>query len=266
MLSVNKAQNTRLYWVLKNLCYRASCVVYLNSVWCKTCSAKHWWFARAWFYAHPRCSISREHVASTQGSDWLLSKPAFLSQMAGWGDVPTGSKNSGLNQPKAHEPCTMRCTWHNKLCTIMCFASRQLWQYEQRVLQTGSSEGGLQWQRDGQQLAMCIAQHVIRVWIGPGMRDLESRVVHGFVMHSFKVLLHHVVDGPWQASHCLVLQSLNEPHSITPNIPVYFGPKQTGSKCVFNFVRVNIWAIQYSTAIVSGSCTACIVLPCELAC
>ena len=62
-------------------------------------------FARAWFSAHPGCSILREHVASTQGSDWLLSKPTF--QMTGWGDIPTGSKNKGLNQPKAQEPCTM---------------------------------------------------------------------------------------------------------------------------------------------------------------
>ena len=80
-----------------------------------TCSAEHRSFARAWFSAHPGCSISREHVASTQGSDWLLSKPTFLSQMAGWGDVPTGSKNNGLNQPKAQEPCTMHCTCHKKI-------------------------------------------------------------------------------------------------------------------------------------------------------
>ena len=43
-----------------------------------------------------------------------------------------------------------------------------------------------------------VAQHVIRVWIGP--RDLESTVAHGFVKHGFKVLLHHVVDGPYR--HC----------------------------------------------------------------
>ena len=34
--------------------------------------------------------------------------------MAGWGDVPTGSKNIELNQPKAREPCTMHCTCHKK--------------------------------------------------------------------------------------------------------------------------------------------------------
>ena len=27
--------------------------------------------------------------------------------MAGWGDALTGSKNNGLNQPKAREPCTI---------------------------------------------------------------------------------------------------------------------------------------------------------------
>ena len=82
-----------------------SCI--LSSAWSKTCSTEHRWFARAWFSAHPGCSILREHIASTQGSDWLLSKPTCLSQMAGWGDVPTGSKNNGLNQPKAenHVPC-----------------------------------------------------------------------------------------------------------------------------------------------------------------
>ena len=30
-----------------------------------------------------------------------MSKPIFLSQMAGWGDIPTGSKNNGLDQTKA---------------------------------------------------------------------------------------------------------------------------------------------------------------------
>ena len=58
------------------------------------------------------CSISREHVTSTKCSDWLLSKPTSFSQMASWGDVPTGSKNNLLNQPKAREPCTMHCTCH----------------------------------------------------------------------------------------------------------------------------------------------------------
>ena len=37
-----------------------------------------------------------------------------------------------------------------------------------------------------------------------GARDLESRVAQGFVKHGFKVLLHRVVDGPLQASRCLV--------------------------------------------------------------
>ena len=115
------------------------------------CSTEHGWFARAWFSAHPGCSILREHVALTQGSDWLLSKPTCLSGRVGCGDIPTGSKNNGLNQPKAREPCTMHCTCHKKSCRITCLASKQLQQFEQRVLQTGSSEGGQQWQREGGQ-------------------------------------------------------------------------------------------------------------------
>ena len=143
----------------------------------------------------------REHVASTQGSDWLLSKPTCLSQMAGWGDVLTGSKNNGLNQPKAREPCTMHCTCHKKSCRITCFASKQLQQFEHRVLQTGSSEGGLQWQREGQQPRS--TRYTVH-----GARDLESTVAHWFVKHGFKVLLHRVVDGPLQASRCLVSRTL----------------------------------------------------------
>ena len=126
------------------MCCRSSCIVYLTSAWSKTCPTEHQWLARAWFSAHAGCSILKDYVASTKGSDWLLSKPTFLSQMAGWGDDPTGLKDIGLNQPKAREPCTMHCTCHNKSCRITCLASKQLWQFEQRVLQTGSSEGGLQ--------------------------------------------------------------------------------------------------------------------------
>ena len=51
---------------------------------------------------------------------------------------------------------------------------------------------------------MCVARHVIRVWIGSGARDLGSTVAHGFVKHGFKVLIHHIVDGALQASRCLV--------------------------------------------------------------
>ena len=39
-------------------------------------------------------------------------------------------------------------------------------------------------------------------------RDLESTVAQGFVKHSFKVLLHRVVDGPLQALRCLVSRTL----------------------------------------------------------
>ena len=94
--------------------YTVSCIVYLTSAWSKTCFAEHRWFA--WFSTHPRCSISREHVASIQYSDWLLSKPTFLSQMVGWGDIPAGSKNNGLNQPKAENyvPC-IACVIKNRV-------------------------------------------------------------------------------------------------------------------------------------------------------
>ena len=81
---------------------------------------------------------------------------------------------------------------------------------------------------EGQQLcSTCyawVAQHVIRVWIGSGAQDRESMVGQGIVKHGFKVLLHSVVDDPLQALHCLVLQSLNEPRSFIPSIPVDFGP------------------------------------------
>ena len=53
-------------------------------------------------------------------------------------------------------------------------------------------------------LYMCVALHVMRVWIGRGGGDLKSMVAQGFVKQGFKVLLHCVVDGPLQASHCLV--------------------------------------------------------------
>ena len=129
--------------------------------------------------------------------------------MAGWGDIPTGSKNNGLNQPKAREPCTMHCTCHKKLCRITYLASKQLQQFEQRVLQTGSSEGGLQWQREGQQ------PRSIRYTLHRA-RDLESTVAQGFEKHCFKVLLHRVVDGPLQASRCLV--------SRTPRVYTRYTP------------------------------------------
>ena len=67
------------------------------------------------------------------------------------------------------------------------------------------------------------AQHVIRAYIGPGARDLEPTVAHGFVKHGFKVLLHRVVDGPLQSSRCLVLQSLSKPSSFIPGMPMHFG-------------------------------------------
>ena len=79
----------------------------------------------------------------------------------------------------------------------MCLASKQLQQFEQRVLQTGSSEGGLQLQREGQQ------PHSTQYRVH-GAQELDSMVAQGLVKHGFKVLLHRVVDGPLQASRCLV--------------------------------------------------------------
>ena len=96
----------------------ASCIMYMTSAWSKTCSIEHCLFAWAWFSAHPGCSISRQHVTSTQGSDWLLSKPTFLRHMAGWGHILNGSKNNGLNQPNARESYTMYYTYHTKTCRI----------------------------------------------------------------------------------------------------------------------------------------------------
>ena len=71
---------------------------------------------------------------------------------------------------------------------------------------------------------MCIAQHVIRVCICPGTQDLASTVAQRLVKHGFKVLLHRVVDGPLQASCCLVLQSFNESRSFIPGCVMYVGP------------------------------------------
>ena len=121
--------------------------------------------------------------------------------MAAWEDVTSGSKNNRLNQAKAREPCTIHCTYRKKSCRITCLASKQLCQFEQKVLQTGSSEGGLQWQKEGQQLHS--TQYTVH-----GAQDFESRVAQGFVKHGFKVLLHRVVDGPLQASCCLISQTL----------------------------------------------------------
>ena len=84
----------------------------------------------------------------------------------------------------------------------------------------------------GQQLCSsrytCVAQHVIIVCIGHGARDFDSTVAYRFVKHSFKVLLHCVVDGPLQASCCLVLQSFNERRSFMGLI--------SAASCLFDFL------------------------------
>ena len=71
-------------------------------------------------------------------------------------------------------------------------------------------------------LHACCATCHKSVWIGPGAQDFESTVAQGFVKHGFKVLLHRVVDGPLQASRCLVFIAL---HAFIPGIPVHFGLK-----------------------------------------
>ena len=140
--------------------------------------------------------------------------------MAGWGDVRLVQRTMAYINPRPenHVLCIARVI--KKSCRITCFASKQLQQFEQRVLQTGSSEGGLQWQREGQQprstrykvhgarslestVAHGFVKHSTRYKVH-GARGLESTVAHGFVKHGFKVLLHRVVDGPLQASRCLV--------------------------------------------------------------
>ena len=81
-----------------------------------------------------------------------------------------------------------------KSCRITCLASKRLlWEFEQRVLQTGSSEGALQWQREGQQLRStwymlhpihmrCVTCHksvdrswCMRPWIYSGTRVCKAQ-------------------------------------------------------------------------------------------
>ena len=154
---------------------QASCTVYLTGAWSKTCSAEHRWFARAWFSAHPRCSLSRKHVTSTQGSDGLLNKPTFLSQKEGWGDIPTGSKNNRLNQPKAQEPCTVHCTCHKKIVQnhVPC---------KQTVL-TIWTKGTANWVKWGgtamAERGPTATLHQYTIHTVYGARDLESTMAQG---------------------------------------------------------------------------------------
>ena len=126
--------------------------------------------------------------------------------MAGWGDVPTGSKNNGLNQPMCHkknrvESRALQANSCDNLNKGYCKLDQVKGDYSGR-------------ERDNNyappiHTPPCtrytgVAQHVIRVWIGPGAQDLESTVAHGFVEHGFKALFHRVVDGSLQASRCLV--------------------------------------------------------------
>ena len=108
---------------------------------------------------------SMSHQPRVLAGYWV--NQLFFSQMVGWRDIPTGSKNNRLHQPKAWEPCTMHCMYHKILCRITCLASKQLWQFEQRVLQTGSSEGGLQWQREVQQLRSTQYRYTVHETLNP---------------------------------------------------------------------------------------------------
>ena len=66
------------------------------------------------------------------------------------------------------------------------------------MLQTGSSEGAAVAERGSTAML-----HQIHGSLHSA-RDFESTVAQGFVKHGFKVQLHRVVDGPLQASRCLV--------------------------------------------------------------
>ena len=67
----------------------------------------------------------------------------------------------------------------------------------------------------------CVAQHVIRVWIGPGAQDLGSMVAHGFIK-----------QGP--ASTCsrwpiasFTLPGLTHPVRLYPVYPCILGLNST---------------------------------------
>ena len=81
---------------------------------------------------------------------------------------------------------------------------------------------------------MCVVQHVIRMWIVPGTRDLESMVAQGFVKHGFKVLLH--LQGA--ASLCrrwpfatFTLPGLTNPVRLHPVYPCILGLRVCASAC-----------------------------------
>ena len=135
------------------------------------------------------------------------------------GDVPTGSKNSGLNQPKTREPCTMHCTcYKKKRVESHALQANSCDNLNKGYCKLGQVKGGYRGPTamlhpihappDTQYtLHKILVQHARRVWICPGARDLESMVAQGFgdlesmvaqgfVKHGFKVLLHRVVDGP----------------------------------------------------------------------
>ena len=162
--------------------------------------------------------------------------------MVGWGDVPTGSKNNGLNQPNAQEPClahviqnrvesrALQANSCDNLNKGHCKLGQVKGDYSGRERANSYAPPDIQCIVQHAIRTCCGVQHVIRMWIVPGTRDLESMVAHRFVKYGFKVLLHRVVDGPLQASRCLVLQSLNEPRSFIPSIPVYFGPKHVSAR------------------------------------
>ena len=119
----------------------------------------------------------------------------------------------------------MHCTCHTKSRALQANSYNNLNKGYSKLGQVKGDCSG----REGQQLASthytrrCTTCHksVYRL----GAQDLESMVANEFVKHGFNVLLHCVVDGPLQASCCLVLQNCNEPRSFIPGLFVHFGPK-----------------------------------------
>ena len=115
--------------------------------------------------------IWTEHVASSQGSDWLLSKSTFASQMAGgeWSRLYKRTVDSLNSSPLNLVSCTARVI---KIRVKLLLCKHTVVTIERRVLDTGSSEGRQQWQAEGQQQAplgyTCVSQHVLIVCIDRG--------------------------------------------------------------------------------------------------
>ena len=67
--------------------------------------------------------------------------------------------------------------------------------------------------------------------MGPLAQDLESTVAHGFVKHSFKVLLHCIIDGPLQASRYWFFKVSTNPVRLYPAVSCILGVRN-GNKSI----------------------------------